>query len=386
MTEDANYPATSNNGSGKRVTFSEATKADATVLRKAERAGFYYPMLALKQINSLNSGAAGKHNVFIPSMNTAQANSLQMFEMYMPGIKATIERRPNDRYIVTKLVISDEYKEIPRGGDKPGIYSVSKGDGGGQTVTYKGNNRITPQDGRVVVVCNTGYESPRDAAEDVQKRLKHTAGRIVSENGSFDIMYSPAGATLGKGFRKFNACSIDEANIFAGILSNAMHDAQKRVNINWISEYGGSAVFTQALDDLARQRVSFTEKKHTAYLYHPTTDPVEALELSQKVGLKIGDEFAKVKGVRAPLRMLGAKAKRARNPNDEYSWKDYSKDLSNGSMNGVALAGVGLFVAGLATSGPIVGGLAIAGTVTSGIGAAQLLWTKSKNLLSKPEK
>lgn len=379
QTSNANYPVSNNSVSGKRISFAPSVQADATTLRKAARAGYYYPMLALKQINTLSTGAAGKGNVYIPSINTAQANSFQMFDMYMPGIKATIERRPNDNYVVTSLALSEGYKSIDRGGDKPGIYAVSKGDGYIPSVTYKSNGRITPQDGRVVVVCDTDHTSPEDAALDAMSRLKKTAGRVIAENGNFDIMYSPVGRRLGGGFKRYNACNNTEANVFAGMLSHAMVDSTKRKNVNWIAEHGGSTVLTQAMVQLAQQNVSFKDQKHTVYMYHPATDPMQALELAHKLNLQIGDEFARVRGWRTPIHMLSANAKRAQNPSDEYDWKDYAKDLSNGGMNGVALAGVGLFAAGLASTTPAI---ALASGVVSGICGAQLLWTKGKNLLT----
>jgi hypothetical protein len=159
-----------------------------------------------------------------------------------------------------------------------------------------------------------------------------------------------------------------------------MIQSQSKEGVFWISEFGGSALFTQAMQIVAQQNVSL--KKHVAKMYKPRTDPTQAIRLAHKIGFKIGKDFAKAGSVRASLSALTTNALRARNKNDPYGWNDYAKDMATGGMLGIGLAGAGILVASLPGT---AGALGIAGAVTSGIGATHLLWTTSKNLLEKPK-
>lgn len=382
MNSNTNLPVSAPGASGKCLTIVPSAAPQLKLLQSAAKQGFYYPMLALKQLNSLSAGPLGKHNVFIPNINDSRAHTLQMFCMYLPGIKATIERRSNDTYTITQLEMSDGYAQIGKGDDRPGIYAVSKRDNK-YTAKYKSNDRITPEDKRVVVICDGGYVEPNKAAEDAAGRLKETAGQHEAVSSEFDIMYSAIGQKLG-GMRNYDPTAITASYASASILANAMIQAQNKKQVRWISEFGGSAVLTQAMHIVAQQNVRL--ENHIAYMFKPATDPTQAARLAHKVGFMIGRDFAKVGSIRASLSALTTNALRARNTNDPYNWKDYAKDMATGGMLGVGLTGAGIFVATLPFTLPATSGaLGIAGLVTSGIGATHLLWTTSKNLLEKPK-
>lgn len=69
MTSKASLPGNGfNNSTGKLIRFAPNVEPQIAVLRRAAKAGYYYPMLALKQLQSLSSGPCGKHNVFIPNL------------------------------------------------------------------------------------------------------------------------------------------------------------------------------------------------------------------------------------------------------------------------------------------------------------------------------
>ena len=75
MTSKANLPSTRFNSTGKLIRFAANVEPQIAVLKRAAKAGFYYPMLALKQLQSLSAGPSGKHNVFIPSFNDSRAHT-----------------------------------------------------------------------------------------------------------------------------------------------------------------------------------------------------------------------------------------------------------------------------------------------------------------------
>ncbi len=364
---------------GKQISFVPALKTQAAQLKSAAREGYYYPMLALKQLASLSSGFNGKHNVFIPNINDSRTHTLQMVHVYLPGIRATVEQRPNSAYVVTQLDLSDGYTKIGKGMDKPGIYKAEKV-GDEYNTKYKSNDRITPEDGRLVVICGGGYKEPKEAAEDAHNCIQEVAGAYAMRS-EFDIVYTGLGQELGK--RGYDPSSIHASKAVASITANAMIHAQKKKGVLWASMFGGSAVLTQAMHIVAQQKINLDN--HIVKMYHPQTNPSPAMRLAQQIGITMDKEFVKAGGRRA-LRtycnaMLGNRV-RAKNKEDPYSWKDYDKDLAKGAMSGVGLMGAGLFAL---TFAPPAGALAVGGALASGAGACHLLWTHAKNLRSKPK-
>lgn len=379
MTSKANLPSTRFNSTGKLIRFAPNVEPQIAVLKRAAKAGYYYPMLALKQLQSLSAGPGGKHNVFIPNFNDSRAHTLQMFHMYVPGIKATIERRSNDTYTVTSLELDPTtYQKITKQ-DRPGVYAASKHPNGGYQAAYRNNGRITSEDNRVVVICDGNYESAENAAVDIATRLKSIGAEQAAARGSFDILYPGNIGRLG-GLRNYGFAKNNQSFGAASLLANAMEKAQNKNGIYWLAVFGGSALFSQSMEILVRQNVKLGN--HVAKLYKPTTSSAQAVILAHQLGINLPVEFARAGGVRASISVMRANATRAMSKGDPYTWTDYANDTARGGMLGVGLVGAGLFVATLpATSG----GLGIAAAITSGAGSAQLLWLTAKNWFEKPK-
>lgn len=362
---------------GKQIYFAPSEAENAALLKRAAREGYYYAVQALKQLESLASGPCGKHNVYIPNYNDVKAHSFQMFHIYLPGIRATVERRPNDRYVVSKLELSDGYKAIDKESRKPGIYSINKpGRRVAASVSYRKNGRITAQDGRIVIIADPNHKSPEVAAEDGIKCAAEALGALAQKETEFDLLYSPAGTGLG---RQFDPRSLTQVYAFSNLLANAMSNIENKKGIVWFSERGGSAIFTQAMEIAVRNKVSFEQKNHLAHLYKPTTSPVQAAKLAHALGFSLGDNFITLGGFqpRVAASSLIVNALRVKNAADEYSLKDYGKDLAKGAMDGVAVGGVAALGASLALPGvPAIGTV---GTTLSCIGALHLLYKKSQN-------
>jgi len=362
---------------GKQIYFAPSEAENAALLKRAAREGYYYAVLALKQLESLASGPCGKHNVYIPNYNDVKAHSFQMFHIYLPGIRATVERRSNDRYVVSKLELSDGYKAINKQ-DKPGIYSVKKSTDAlnPADIQYRKNGRITARDGRIVVIADGNHESVETAADTGAKCISESLGQKAEHDGEFDLLYSPTGTKLGRRFDpRFNT----EAYAFAGLLANAMINIQNKRNITWLAERGGSAIFTQAMEIVARQNISFREQNHLAHLYKPTTNPVHTVKLTQALGIGLGKNFITLGGFqpRVAATSLIANALRVKNKQDKYSLKEYGADLAKGAMDGVAVGGVLTLGASLALPGaPAIGAV---GTTLSCLGALHLLYKKGQN-------
>ncbi|TVZ38953.1 hypothetical protein P886_3339 [Alteromonadaceae bacterium 2753L.S.0a.02] len=357
-------------GQGKQVSFVPALEKEYELLIEAAKK-FYYPKLAMAHLAALSTGLNGKRNVFIPNTNEFKANTFQKVVVVVPGIMATVERRPNDTLVVTGLVLSDAYKSLAKNSsEKPGIYQIS-GDPARPDVKYKSNGRITPKDERKVVIADTKYTDPLEGARSAVKNLEKMFGRQAALKCDFDLFYSPVGSSLG-GMRNYNPIVHKEAYAYAGLLADAVEKSNNLKGVEWTSQGSGSVVLTQALEVLTHKNISFLEQNHVITMYKPTTDPSITLLAANKLGMKadkklIGGNF------RANVTSIISNVARARDSKDPYNWKDYKNDLLDGSMTtvgattsatGAIATGAGLLLAGTA-AGPVI---ASVGAVTGIVG------------------
>jgi hypothetical protein len=328
--------------------------------------------MAMKHLKALSSGLQGKNNVFIPNINDVKTNTFQKVVVFVPGIMATVERRPNDSLVVTDLVLSDEYKSIERGSQvKPGVYSVKK-TGNRTDIEYRSSKRITPENNRNVAIADTRYNSPLLAAQKVEKKLKAMFGSSAAQKCDFDLFYSPTGCRLG-GMSNYNPVILNQAYAFGGLLADAIEQSQKQKGVEWTSEGAGSVVLTQALMALSHKNLSFEEQNHIIKMCWPTTDPNPTYAAATQLGMLVDKDLLKGNGnIRAIASALLTNAARARNRDDSYSWGDYGNDLASGAMVTNALVGAGALVGVAATGSPLLGAV---GTVSGVIGALQFAYS-----------
>ncbi|WP_018275159.1 hypothetical protein WKI13_02490 [Teredinibacter turnerae] len=355
---------------GKKVIFAPALEKEYHLLKEAAKK-FYYPKLAMEHLAALSTGLNGKRNVFIPNTNEFMANTFQKVVVVVPGIMATVERRPNDSLVVTNLVLSDAYKSLPKNSsEKPGVYQVSR-EKGSPEINYKSNGRITPKDERKVVIADTSHANPLDAANSAVDKLDKMFGRQAALKCDFDLFYSPVGRSLG-GMRNYNPIVHKEAYAFSALLADAIEQSINHKGVEWTSQGSGSVVLTQALEVLTHKNISFKEQKHVITMYKPTTDPGFTLLAANKLGMK-ADKKLLSGNFRASATSIISNVARARNLEDPYGWKDYKNDLLDGSMTTVGAAtgatgavatGAGLLLAGTA-AGPVI---ASVGAVTGIVG------------------
>ncbi len=368
-------------GIGKRVVFAPCVHDDAVRLDKAAKAGYYYPLMALKHLNALSTGLAGKNNVFIPNINDFKTNSLQQVVVFVPGIAATVERRPNDTLVVTKLALSDEYESIARGSDqKPGVYSVTN-ERGDTKANYRANGRITSKDERKVVIADPRYVLPKHAAEEAAKRLDTLFGSAAASKCDFDLFYSPLGNKL-KGMRNYNPAQANKTFGFAGLLADAMEQSKNKKGIEWASERGGSVVLTQALMTLAQKNVSFNEQDHFVKMCWAKSNPKPALAAATQLGMLIDKNMLNSSShIKASLSATLGNAARAKDKNDPYTWKDYGKELANGTMAANTVISISALAGSAIISAPGAAvTLATLGTATGTVGALQFALKKFKDI------
>lgn len=328
--------------------------------------------MALKHLRALSSGLTGKNNVYIPNINDFKTNALQRIVVYVPGFKATVERRSNGNLVVTEFKPDGGYEGITRRSrEKPGVYRVEKGVLKKNRATYKSNGRITPDNGRNVVVADTSYTTPESAMAGVLQSIRKTSSKHIIEIGDFDMFYSPVKSKLG-GMRSYTPEIHTQSYGFAGLLADAMQRSQKQTAVTWVSEQSGSVVLTQALQTLALKQVSFEEKRYRVCMHSPTTSPAAALRAISEVNMIADSNLAKGDGhARAAIGSLLTNATRAQNRNDHYTWGDYFNDLSGGTMAALSVAGATSFTAGAFVSSPA---LITVGAVCSTAGALEVTW------------
>lgn len=366
---------------GKRVVFTPVTHKAAQILAQAAKEGYYYPLMALKQLEALSTGLGGKTNVFIPNINDFKTNSFQQVVVFVPGIAATVERRPNDTLAITNLKLSDEYKSIERGSlEKPGVYSVSK-DRGRVDAKLRGNGRILSENNRQVVIADPRYSGPLEAAKEAEKRLNTLFSSNAAMKCDFDLFYSPFGEKLN-GMRNYNAAVVNKTYAFAGLLANAMEQSKNSKGVEWSSERSGSVVVTQALMTLAAKGVSFKEQKHLVKMCWSSSDPKLAFQAATQVGMLADKDILRSSShVKAALSATVGNFQRAADKSDPYGWNDFSGEVYRGAMVGNTLVGIGALGTTSTMAALGLGAapwLATAGTVTGTVGALQFIFQKLK--------
>lgn len=362
---------------GIPVYFTDNIRDKALTLLQAEKERYYYAVMAMKHLRALSSGLMGKDNVFIPNIKDFKTNSFQHVVVYVPGIKANVERRADGGLRVTDLVLDDNYyKSIAhKSNNKPGVYVVSKR--GAQVVaTYKKNGRVTPENNRSVVIASTEYSSPKEAAETVWDNLEHTQSDAVEAYGKFDMFYSSVGKKLN-GMRNYTPEVVTDSYAFAGLLADAMEKSTKQEGVVWGSEFSGSTVLSQALLTLANKGVSFKGKGHYVKMYRPTTNPASILQATNKLGIKADKKLGKGNGNwRASTHLLLINAKRAWNSEDHYTGRDYVNDISGGAFTAFAIGGTLAFAGTSIASTPL---FTFVGGVCGAAGLSQLAYNTISN-------
>ena len=360
-------------GIGKEVSVVPEYEEALQDLKREERKGHFYARMALKQLEALGTGLAGKNNVFIPNFNDYKANTFQKVVVYVPGIQAVVERRANDSLKVTHLTLSDEFDTLnPK--FKPGVYHATL-NGDEINARYKSNGRITPENRVTVMVCDTNHTKPTEAAEEAFNKLGKMGKKGAAESGECNIFYSPMGKRMG--MNNYNPAVEKEAYAFAGLLADAIEQSQKQKGVEWLSELGGSAILTQGLQTLANKGMSLKNQGHRVEMYMPTTDPRPTLMAAQKLGMIADKNIAMGNGsIKPSISSIMVNYARAKNKEDHYSFSDYGKDLATGSLGIMGVAGaIGLSASSVAT----LPALTTVGAVTGAVGAAATLLGVFKN-------
>jgi hypothetical protein len=362
-------------GIGKTLVFAPKYEAAGRILDKAAEDGHYYPLMAMKHLRALSTGLSGKDNVFIPNINDFKTNSFQKVMVFVPGIVAMVERRSDDKLVISRLDLSDDYEGVARKlNNKPGVYSVKK-DGSELAVKHREGDVIADKTHRCVVVASPSYRDQDEAAEEAQKCLKSLFGQQVAAWCDFDLFYSPVGAQH-KGMRNYNPTLNTQTYAFAGLLADAMERSKHQEGVAWASEQYGSIVLTQALMTLAAKNISFKDKGHSVKMGWSKSDPQFAYHAAKKLGID-PDKKLLSSSLRASFSAAHTNYARVMDKNDDYSLKDYGEELVNGTMTTTALVSTGLLIGGAGAVLSAPNAVGVAGLVTGSVSAIKFIYDKA---------
>ena len=181
----------------------------------------------------------------------------------------------------------------------------------------------------------------------------------------------------------FNPNSRSDVHASALLLAKTMYEARGINGINWVSEFGGSVLLTQALTILAAQNVKLD--KHFVFLYRPTSAPNKALDAAHAVGLKIDRKFSKshmfdVVGNSGQLRVTLSRLKKENEYTGFKAAADFAaqaKSIKGASAAVAAAAGtVGLSMAAPAAVVPFLTALGVTAATSGKVLASATIGAK----------
>lgn len=349
---------------GKRVICGPKAQFEYRALKEAANQGNHWARLALAQLQGLCTGRIGKDNIYIqPNKDRRPGNhGYDEFFIILPGCLATIERKPDDSYHIIQLDVDTKFTELQKLAKKPGMYFAKKASEIWECeLSNDGSIESKNQSMHFIAVSDAGFESAADAADSTFPKLADhlgsTTGSFLESNG-FNLHYTPGKKSIG-GLRNYkdaiSPLSNQSTMESAQLLAKAMYDARNIKQVAWISEFGGSAVLTQAMQMLANQGIKLPH--HTAFMIRPSTDTQAAMNAALSLDLKLGRQLSKSNpldyiGNRNQLAAISTRSKL----NKKYTLAQASWDRFSHlkSLHGLATGAIaGAAACGFAAASPI---------------------------------
>ena len=373
---------------GKRITITPQAEPIWNELVNLANRGNYWAQMSVNGVKQLAAGRLSQKNIFVKPGCTHRGGT-EEFVIILPGCRVTAEKLPDDSYKLLHFQADLSYGELIEKGQAPGLYEVTNSNG--QWATKRRNDgRIEKKSERVVAISDAGHSDSENAASVIARSLsgQGNVSALVSAQslksktyGGFDLHFTPGKGGIGgwinykKAVNPLNDESLHESAL---LLARSMYLARDVGEVRWISEFGGSAVLTQALSILADRKVKLNN--HTAFLYRPTTSPLEALKAMRAVpGLEVIRKFKDSDsldyiGNRDNLRVVKELRK---HDQESYTTLQCVTDsicagLTVHKAAGFVVGAAGL--AGLAVSAPATGAFltALGGAATWAVGAGKL--------------
>ena len=220
------------------------------------------------------------------------------FFVTLPGCKAIMERRSNDQYYLMDLTIDDTYSEINSPSQTTGLHKAKKENNKWISTFYKdGQTDASGNEIRITAITDGNHEDAEKATQTIAASIAKAPDAPSSKNFTLmDVHYTHGTGKHGGLFNpKMAKKPLDNDKIHGSaiLLSKSMMGAQDK-RITWVSEKGGSAVLTQALEIVSKNNVRL--KKHNVFLYDPTTSTNQALQAARRAGIEL-DGYAVHTGI-----------------------------------------------------------------------------------------
>jgi hypothetical protein len=108
------------------------------------------------------------------------------------------------------------------------------------------------------------------------------------DNSGFDLHYTPGPAIVGiKSARKALTTDQDKEMVESAILlANTMYRASSVPGMTWLSDWGGSAILTRALQILSHEK-SVKLENHRVVLNRPTTSSSQTAKLAKELDIEL---------------------------------------------------------------------------------------------------
>lgn len=331
-------------------------------MAKLAKSGNYWAQITVNGINQLAAGRLHQNNIFIKP-GAAHRGGSEEFVVIMPGCRVTAEKQANDGYRILHFEADLNYSELIENQQRPGLYEASS-----RRQQWRASRRkkgtIKSEKNRLVAICDSGHRDPDAASNAAAPKIADapfSGGGFRVNSDGFDLHYTPGEKRIGglKNYKRaIRPLQNQDLHESALLLAKAMYEARDLKGIGWVSEFGGSAVLTQALRILADQGVKL--KDHTAFLVRPTSSPNEAIKAAHTVGLKLDRKFSKTDAIdyignRDQLELIYNRLKHEGGKRDGYSLAKATADaIEHGKslQGGGALIGSIAAAAGLAISAP----------------------------------
>ncbi|WP_250461595.1 hypothetical protein [Microbulbifer litoralis] len=348
--------------SGKSVTITPQAEPIYRELAKLAKSGNYWAQITVNGINQLAAGRLHQNNIFIKP-GAAHRGGSEEFVVILPGCRVTAEKQANDGYRILHFEADLNYSELIEKYQRPGLY-FAESEGGTWQAKLKKRGTLKAEKNRLVAVCDSGHRDPDKAANIAASRIAEApfSGGSFRVNGNgFDLHYTPGEKSIG-GLKSYKHAirplQNQDLHESALLLARTMYEAKDLEGVGWVSEFGGSAVLTQAFKILADQGIKL--EKHTAFLVRPTTSPNEAVKTAHAAGLKLDRKFTKtnkldIVGNRDQLELIYNRFKHENDGLDGYIW---TKAVADVVEHGKSLHGGGVLIgsiaaaAGLSASAP----------------------------------
>ncbi|GLS27173.1 hypothetical protein [Marinibactrum halimedae] len=289
---------------GKHVYMSDEYRGIYEALVIKARQNNYWAVVAVNGLNSLTTGTIDKNNLFV-SKATYQNGGHEEYEMILPGITATTEKRPDDTFYITALTASLDYDELHAQNKKPGIHEAYW-DGRQWIVRSKKSGEVTNEKGRLVAIADTDYSNSmelNDIAEAVYDQVSEmpgTTGDQLKRDG-FDIHLTPRqGKTLRGNISLKEArhpLNITDTIESSMALAKTMYNSRKIPSVTWCSERHGSIVLTQAMKALADTGFKLGKDSGNAsqsfFMVWPYSNPDVGVEQAFRIKMDVDRKYKK---------------------------------------------------------------------------------------------